>query len=242
MKVAERALIGMKIPGYFPTPENLADEVVAKAELKPGMKVLEPSAGSGSLAEAIIRAEPGVDLKVIERNSTLRDLLAAKGFSLVDHDFLEHHERYDAIIQNPPFEDNQDIDHVRHAYGLLTPGGVMVSIMSNGPFFRNGRKESEFRDWIDQIGAIWEENPDGAFLKSSRPTGVRTVTVVAHAPTAEPDFFPFKTVSTEPPDDDSTVKAGPLSLNRSDRSSASYDNKRARRSPPPSRSKVAART
>lgn len=36
--------------GFFPTPAGLADRAIAMAGLVPGMKVLEPSAGNGSLA------------------------------------------------------------------------------------------------------------------------------------------------------------------------------------------------
>jgi phospholipid N-methyltransferase len=187
LRDAEREVALQAIPGFFPTPPGLADAVVAKAGLRPGMHVLEPSAGSGALAEAILRAEPDVQLDVIERNASLRDILAAKGFHLVNEDFLKFQPtaRYDAIIQNPPFEADQDIEHVRHAYDLLAPGGVLVSIMSAGAFHpgESGRKlRREFRDWLDDVGGHWSENPDGAFLESARPTGVHTVTVRIQKP------------------------------------------------------------
>lgn len=180
--VAERELIGAKIPGYFPTPRALADKVVAQGELRPGLTVLEPSAGKGDLAEAILRAEPGVKLSVIERQETLRRILEAKGLRLVGRDFLEHTDYYDRIIQNPPFEDNQDIDHVYHAFRLLNPGGILVSIMSKGPMFRQGKKEQAFRAWLEDHGAEVEDNPAGAFLSSDRPTGVQTITVKVRKP------------------------------------------------------------
>jgi len=49
----------------------------------------------------------------------LRKILEVKGFNVVGNDFLEHKKSYDRIVMNPPFENFQDIDHVRHAYDLL---------------------------------------------------------------------------------------------------------------------------
>lgn len=182
----ERDVVRLDIPGFYPTPPDLADTIVAKANLRPGMRVLEPSAGIGSIAEAILRKEPGVELSVIELRTSLREILTGKGFNLVGSDFLEHAgQSYDAIIMNPPFEEDQDINHVRHAYSLLAPGGVLVSIMWPGAFVSentHSRLRREFREWFDAIGGRWAKNPDGAFLSSARPTGIATVTVEIRKP------------------------------------------------------------
>lgn len=177
LKEAERALVGQNIAGYFPTPRELADEVAEDLELAPGLRVLEPSAGKGDLAAAMLRAEPEIDLKVIERSETLRRVLELRGLELVDRDFLEHRGRYDRIGMNPPFEENQDSRHVRHAYDLLEPGGVLVAIMSAGTFHRQGRVEREFRDWLARVGGTVRDNDPDAFEKSDRPTSTPTVTV-----------------------------------------------------------------
>ena len=167
----EAALIGTKIPGYFPTPRTLAQNLVYRADIKPGMKVLEPSAGKGNIADQVPKE---ADLSVIEINPTLRDLLETKGYNVVDHDFLEHTGEYDRIVMNPPFEKGQDIDHVRHAYDLLKPGGKLVSIMSEGPFFRSDKKATEFREWFEEVGGTSEKLPAGSFTgpEAERQTGV----------------------------------------------------------------------
>jgi hypothetical protein len=38
------------IPGFFPPPPKVIELMLAEAELRPGMTVLEPEAGIGSIA------------------------------------------------------------------------------------------------------------------------------------------------------------------------------------------------
>lgn len=128
-----------------------------------GSRVLEPSAGNGNIAEAIRMA--GVDPEVAEISSQLREILLAKGFNVIGWDFMDVSDRYDAIIQNPPF--SNDIGHVRHAYSLLQEGGKLVSIVGEGAFIRQGRAEVEFRNWLDEVAADIEELPQGTFDDSS---------------------------------------------------------------------------
>ncbi len=69
---------------------------------------------------------------------------------------------------NPPFENGQEIDHVRHAFSLLAPGGRLVSVMSEGPFFRSDSKAIAFRAWLDEVGAETESLPENAFVEVKR--------------------------------------------------------------------------
>ncbi len=179
IKDLERNLIGTKLPGYFPTPKPVVDRMLEEADIQPGMNVLEPSAGKGNIADAVRAGEPDVKLTTIEPSGNLRQILQLKGHNLTeDSDFLRHQGSYDRIVMNPPFETLQDIDHVRHAYDLLKPGGRVVAIMSEGPFFRNDKKATAFRDWLDDMGGTAEKLPEGAFKSSERPTGVATRLVV----------------------------------------------------------------
>ncbi|MEW6737195.1 MAG: hypothetical protein AB1489_38275 [Acidobacteriota bacterium] len=178
VKVLERDLIGRKINGYFPTPIVIAEEMVKLANIKPGMTVVEPSAGKGNIADVIRVEAPAADLYVIEPVTILRDILIAKGYNLVGYDFLEHFDEYDRIVMNPPFEDGKDIEHLRHAYNLLKSGGRLVGIMSEGPFFRSDKQAKEFREWFDSVSGESERLPDGSFKDSERPTGVATRLVI----------------------------------------------------------------
>lgn len=187
IKAKERALRGRKIEGFFPTPRPLIDRMLDVAQIKPGESVLEPSAGKGDILDAIRQREPEAQTEAIEPVHDLRDIIQTKGHKLAGNDFLAHKGQYDKIIMNPPFEKGADIDHVRHAYDQLKPGGRLVAIMSTGPFHRSDKKAEEFRDWLDSVGGEHEENPDGSFAGSDafRQTGVNTRMVTIEKPTTE---------------------------------------------------------
>lgn len=184
---AEQGLTGRKVGvDFFPTPEALSDRVVREADIKPHHKVLEPSAGSGRLADAAKRAG-ATNITTVELSSDLREVLTLKGYTPKSGDFLTFNEgkgTYDRITMNPPFSNGADIDHVRHAYKLLKPGGKMVAIMSEGPFFRNRKKDVEFRDWLGSVGDS-ERLPEGSFKESN--TGVNTRLVTIYKPKTQID-------------------------------------------------------
>lgn len=176
VKKLERDLIGKKIDGFFPTPQNIVEQMIDYADIQAGHEVLEPSAGKGNIAQELVNAAPNAQIEVVEYNSSLRAILEAKGFNVVGQDFLETTKNYDRIVMNPPFENFQDIDHVRHAYSILKPEGKIVAIMGAG--VKNSRsKAKEFRAWLDEIGGSIEDLPEGSFKTSERPTGVNTVLV-----------------------------------------------------------------
>lgn len=168
------------VEGYHPTPRGLAEEVIRRADIRPGMTVLEPSAGSGSLADAAVAA--GGLVSVVERDPRLRRVLETKGYALIGDDALTVQGLFDRVVMNPPFERGAEIDHVRAAYANLKPGGRLVAIMSEGPFFRSDKKATSFRDWLESVRGTSRPNAEGAFKGSERSTGVRTRIVVVDKP------------------------------------------------------------
>ena len=190
------------LPGFFPTPKPLIAKMLDAADIKPEDAVLEPSAGKGDILDAIKEKHPDtVDLVAVENMSPLRDILEAKGYGVGGSDFLEYQRRADKIVMNPPFEKGQDIEHVRHAYDLLKPGGRLVSIMSEGSFSRSFKKETEFRDWLDDVGGTSEKIEPGAFTGkgSFRQTGVASrMVVIDKVAEAKPE--PAPEVKAETPE------------------------------------------
>jgi len=151
------------IPGFFPTPAVIIDSMADYADIREGLRVLEPSAGSGNIAEGM--KERGCSVRCIERNWTLADILTRKGFDVTREDFLTvcpaDLGTFDAVMMNPPFENGQDVQHVKHAWEFVKPGGALVAIMSAGVTFRRDREA--FRAWVDDLGGEIVPLPEGAF-------------------------------------------------------------------------------
>lgn len=149
--------------GFFPTPGPVADRLVSRLELRPGCRVLEPSAGIGTLCEAVRDVCPTAQIVTVERLFDCREILELKAFSPAGRDFLDYHDAagFDAVVMNPPFEHLADCDHVRHAFDLLRPGGRLVAIMSPAWQYRDTRKATEFRDWVADVGGSHTELAPG---------------------------------------------------------------------------------
>lgn len=186
VKRAEDDLRGKDLPSFFPTPRPVIERMLAAAAIEPTHRVLEPSCGKGDILDAVRRECPDVTLTAIERNLTLQGVLTAKGYDEIAsyEDFLNHTGEHDRILMNPPFEQGQDMTHVRHAYHLLAPGGRLVAVMSEGPFFREDANSKAFRSWLDEVEHDVEKLPEDAFkgVEAFRQTSVRTAIVTIDKP------------------------------------------------------------
>jgi SAM-dependent methyltransferase len=203
LKAAERELVGRKFEGFdfFPTPPALAERIATELDIKPGMTVLEPSAGKGDLADAVKAIQSGAVVQTVEPLEDLQNILKLKGHDVVGADFesFETEERFDRIIMNPPFSKNRDIKHVRKAYDLLKPGGRLSAIMGNHFAFANDKDSVEFREWLDSVGGT-SKSLGQAFMGKDvfRQTGVTSqlVNIEKSAETELGGFMdgiPFKT-------------------------------------------------
>ncbi|MCS0286647.1 PLxRFG domain-containing protein [Vibrio alginolyticus] len=168
---------------FFPTPEAEVKKLIDLADIKPGMKVLEPSAGMGHIADQIA-ALNGVDLDVGELAFTLSELLEEKGHNVVAGDFLEYNagEIYDRIVMNPPFSNDADIHHINHALTMLKDGGKLVAITSSMAGNRGNTTNKNFRRYLDEVGAEEINLDAGTFKNSLNPTNVATKIIVIEKP------------------------------------------------------------
>lgn len=191
IKELERKLIGQKVGvDFFPTPTSVAERMVREAGITKGMRVLEPSAGSGNIADAIKAAGGKVD--AVEISSSLRELLEAKTHDVVANDFMEYKpaEKYDAIVMNPPFSNRMDAEHIQRAYDMLKPGGKLVAIAGEGVFFGTDKKAEAFREWLSENRATIEKLPTGTFTdtKLLATTGTNARLVVIEKSKDAPSF------------------------------------------------------
>jgi type I restriction-modification system DNA methylase subunit len=165
--------------GFFATPFELAGEIIAMADIQAHHAVLEPSAGDGALYNQIKIYSPAF-VGLVERDPTRRNslmLMQRDCDEVCSHDdFMdfEETEPYDRVVMNPPFHKvgkGDHLDHVRHAYGMLAPGGILVSVLPAGVRFRTDKRHTTFRSWALDRGAL-TDLPDGSFKASG--TNVRT--------------------------------------------------------------------
>jgi protein-L-isoaspartate O-methyltransferase len=159
-------------PQLFPTPADLAAEMVEIAGIEPEHRVLEPSAGTGAILQAI---GPGPDKVAVEIDPRLIGHLALISSGLYIHhaDFLECNGdlgTFDRILMNPPFERGADIEHIEHARKFLKPGGRLVAICANGP-----RQQAR----LAPLATFWRVLPEGTFKQQG--TMVSTVLLVIEA-------------------------------------------------------------
>lgn len=114
--------VGWRMAGLIPAPSD--------GELT----VLEPSAGTGNLIQAMLDSGYGChNITAVERNSELCDFLDREfeGLNPVQDCFLNYsastRTRFDRIIVNPPFKGVKA--HMNAAFSLLKPNGIMVALV-----------------------------------------------------------------------------------------------------------------
>jgi predicted RNA methylase len=149
------------------------------------MRVLEPSAGTGRLLEALPGIVPfglvrqtALQVVAVEVNPVLAAHLACGGLAGVVRcaDFLtcradvEDLGLFDVVLMNPPFGQGADIEHITHALTMLKPGGRLVALCANGP-----RQNTRLRPMVDACGGSWEDLPADSFKDEG--TGVRVALI-----------------------------------------------------------------
>lgn len=170
--------------GFYSTPVRIAEVLLGGRPLPmipdTATRILEPSAGTGALAGAVVRhcEERGIAATVecCEISPARRAVLESR-YKVVGGDFLTYTEGgYDAIVMNPPFALPTDrlayVTHIEHAWTLLAPGGVLLAIAPQGLIFRRDRKVMSLRGLFISFGA-WRHCDSYAFATTG--TDVNTV-------------------------------------------------------------------
>lgn len=163
-------------PQLFPTPPAIAARMVELADIQPGHRRLEPSAGTGRLLDP--QADIPGEVVAVELSQALAENLRKRwdDGSVIIHqaDFLTCNGNlgtFDRVVMNPPFTHGADIQHILHARHFLKPGGKIVALCANGP-----RQQAA----LQPIAEHWEALPAGSFQQGG--TGVNVALLVIAAP------------------------------------------------------------
>lgn len=180
---------------FFATPEAKAVEAVKEVEKTlgtlRGKRVLEPSAGEGALANVARRM--GADVVAIEAWNVNAIKLRAQGYDVIERDFLsvtpEEIGTFDAILANPPFTRNQDIQHAMHMFQFIRPGGALSIIMSTAWVEGKTKAHAEFKEFLATQDVTVTQIEAGAFKESGTPVPtVRLDFRGVNVPRAAEDF------------------------------------------------------
>ena len=118
-------------PDFYPTPAAVVERMLMD-DSPAGLVVLEPSAGSGNIAEKL-REYGAREVLTCERDANLQAVLTRKGFRLMASDFLtvtaEQVSHVNMIVMNPPF--SEGCRHILHAYDIAPAGCVIVSLVNS---------------------------------------------------------------------------------------------------------------
>jgi hypothetical protein len=187
--------------GWFATPKQLADGLAEQA-LAAGLRtvtvgalrVLEPSAGEGALADALVRL--GADpqrIVCVEPDPWRAAVLRSKGYPTFETELQpwtirnQHEPPFDLVLMNPPFTAPGAplawVRHVKLAWQQVAPAGRLVAVVPSSLEYRTDRPVAAFRAAARRYGG-WRNLVEHAFLESG--TGVRCLVLQMDRPAAEP--------------------------------------------------------
>lgn len=153
--------------------------------VRPSMRILEPSAGSGDLADGILRKWDflSVDnIDCVELNNDLRNALKSKGYTVMGSDFLKFNPAftYDLIVAAPTYKNNVDVEHIMHMYDncLSSSGGRLVSLTYPAWTMKNGDNQKKFRKWLEDKEYYMVMLKDNSFVENyeTQPSMIIVIT------------------------------------------------------------------
>lgn len=155
---------------FFPTQGKIASDFSSRVYAhhdNDHLSYLEPSAGHAGLLE-VMDFIPKTQIKVVELATLFAGILRCKGYNTTQCDFISFARetyaksvRFDRVVMNPPFCNNQAFDHTMAAYHLLKEGGKLFAILP-----------TSLKDAFDNLGATIVKSPvySGAFDGTSIDT------------------------------------------------------------------------
>lgn len=165
---------------FFPTPVPIIDKMLSLAQLKPGIKILEPSAGLGHICREMRKV--GIEPDCFEISPLLRQGLLLQGFSIIGDDFLSSTPTpiYDLILANPPFSRNGVARHTLHALDWLRPGGRLITVAHHYQL-KPSATDRAFFQWLRGFDSYFYDCGQ-AFQHGDRPCNIPVQLIVINKP------------------------------------------------------------
>lgn len=152
---------------FYPTPQEVIDRMLAEVDVYDKF-VLEPSAGSGNIVDALNQRSAKVC--ACEIDARLRKVLSGK-CSIIAEDFMtltsEQVSHIDFIVMNPPF--SKAADHILHAYEIAPEGCEIISLCNSEMLARTYTQyRKKIVELIDNYG--FSDNYGSCFARAERST------------------------------------------------------------------------
>lgn len=182
---------------FYPTPKNIIDKMFSGVDLSRINNVLEPSAGTGNIVEALMenaekdyRRSRNLDIDCIELDKNLQHILRGKEFRVVHDDFLTYDtmKEYDLIIMNPPFSNG--CKHLLKALEMQSGNGGAVICLLNAETLKNPytNERMDLKRKLEEYNAEIEYIQD-AFMDAERVTSVEIALVKVQLPEVKRKSF-----------------------------------------------------
>lgn len=184
---------------FYPTPEAIINKMLFDIDFKMIHSILEPSAGSGNIVEALKQKEKiystsyskfSFDIDCIEADQNFQHILKGKNFRVVYNDFLTYDtmKEYDLIIMNPPFSNG--CKHLLKALEMQQRNGGAIVCLLNAETLKNPctndrqylqRKLTEYNAKVEFI--------QDAFMDAERKTAVEIALIKVQLPEVQRQSF-----------------------------------------------------
>ncbi len=187
---------------FYPTSEAVAEKMLYGVRWDSVWNILEPSAGKGDLAEAVLKEAKACrywyhhhkdtpEIDCIEIDPNLRNVLRGKELRVVHDDFLTYRSygSYDLIVMNPPFD--RGAEHLLKAIDLQKDGGEIRCLL-NAETIRNSctesrrelaRKLQKYNAEVEFLGSVFRDaerktDVDVALVKVTIPRSATESTLI----------------------------------------------------------------
>ncbi len=204
--VAQRRTVRPRDRGMVSCPLSVAERMCDELGLGPTVRVLEPSAGHGTLAAEAAARGATVDCYELEHHRAQEIRKAGFARTVTTTDFLAVRPQaaYDVVLMYPPFGRDIAPAHIVHAHRFLRPGGTLIALVAPG--LANGRSHAAraLAELYERASGMTSEL---RFGEVQSPTGIqlKTELLILHAHDEQPPSPPAGLVSTGYADAASTV-------------------------------------